>query len=118
MEKKCTYDVVGGAKKSFGLAILGRRVGERETEGDAVGGEKRTEEGVDELTTIIALHAFDEHVKLCLHEGKEALEDGGGVGLVAQGEGPRVMGVIIKNYEICIDNQRNLQPGRSTNHNE
>ena len=48
-----------------------------------MGGEERTKRGVDEFTTIIALHAFDEHMKLGLDVGNEALEDGGGVGFLA-----------------------------------
>ena len=73
MHEEGANGVVGGANETLGLAVLGRGMGEGEAVGNAMGGEERMKRGVDEFTTIIALHAFNEHVKLCLHEGKEAL---------------------------------------------
>ena len=55
LDKKGTYDVVSGAKKSFCLAILGLCMRTREAAGNPIRGEESTEGGVDELTAVVAL---------------------------------------------------------------
>ena len=60
----------------------------RKAIGDAVGGKEVTKSGVDEFAAVVALHSFDDNVKLSIHEREETLEGGGGVGFVAKGKRP------------------------------
>ena len=47
--------------------------------------------GGEELAAVVALHALYRHVELRKNVHKEPRDGGGGVGLVAQREGPRVV---------------------------
>ena len=102
VEKEGTYDIVSSAKHALYLAILGGCVGAREAIHDTVGREEGGKRSVDEFAAIVTLHTLDESVKLGKYVGKETLQDRGCLGLIAQRKRPRVMRVIIKNYDVIL----------------
>jgi hypothetical protein len=55
LEEKATNHIGGGVNHAFGPAILGRGVGARETQLDAIGEKERTRGVVVELTAIVTL---------------------------------------------------------------
>ena len=102
MLKKGADNIVSGSDEPFGLAVLRRGVRARKTIGDAVGGEEVTESCIDEFAAVVALHSFDDDVKLSIHEREEALEGGRCVGFGAKWKGPGVMCIIIQNNQIIL----------------
>jgi hypothetical protein len=73
MEEKGTYDVICCAKKTLILAIPWGCMWTRETERDAMGGEKIEEGRSDKFATVVTLHALNGYMKLSLDKRKEAL---------------------------------------------
>jgi hypothetical protein len=55
LEEEATNHISGGANHAFGPAVLGRGVGTREMQLDAVGGKERTGGVVVELAAIVTL---------------------------------------------------------------
>ena len=106
MKKECAYNVIGGADETFRFAVLRRSVRAGEAVGDAIGGEEVAEGGVDELPTIIALHAFDDRMKLGVNVCEETKQNRGDFGFVAIWERPRVVGVIIKYNQIVLKTRK------------
>jgi hypothetical protein len=77
---------------AFGLFILGRGVGARETQLDAMSEKERARGVVVELTTIITLHGMDRATKLGGYLGEEVCEGGEHVRLQPKTKSPKKMG--------------------------
>ena len=70
-------------------------MGAGETERNAVIGEKSAEAYIQELASVIALHALDQNMKLCADVGEEAFESGSGIRFIAERKTPRKVCKII-----------------------
>jgi hypothetical protein len=71
LEEKATDHIGGGANHAFGLAVLGRDVGTRETQLDATGEKERTRGVVVELAAIVTLQGTDRATELGGYPGEE-----------------------------------------------
>jgi hypothetical protein len=76
LEEKATNHISGGANHVFGPAVLGRGVGARETQLNAMSEKERTGDVVVELVTIVTLQGMDRATKLGGYPGKEVCEGG------------------------------------------
>mgnify|MGYP007071363513 CR=1 FL=1 len=104
--EKGADDVICGSNEMFRFAVLGRGVWARKQIGYAVDREEGSEGGVNELPAIVTLHAFDDYMELGVNEGEEALQNRGCVRFVTQGEGPRVVSVVIQYNEIILKTRK------------
>ena len=95
LEEEGAKDVIGGADGTFGFSVLRRRMRARETECDAMVGEKSAETYIQELAAVITLHAFDHNIKLCADLGEEAFESGSGIRFMVERETPRIVCKVI-----------------------
>src|SRR5438132_488480 len=89
-----------GAKKTLGLAILGRRVRIGEVQQDAMGRQEGRRGGVNELGAIIRLNALERQAKLCMNvldEGSNLLVH---LKLMLHGKRPTEVAEIIGNDKI------------------
>jgi hypothetical protein len=66
----------GGANHAFGLAVLGRGVGARETQLDTMSEKERTGGVVVELAAIVTLQGTNRATKLGGDPGEEVCEGG------------------------------------------
>jgi hypothetical protein len=71
LEEKATDHISGGANHAFGPAVLGRGVGARETELDAISEKERTGGVVVELAAIVTLQGTDRATELDGDPGEE-----------------------------------------------
>ena len=67
MKEKGSDGVVESAKKTLGLAVLGRRVRTGEAQKDTMGGQEGRRGVVDELDAIIRLNTLERQGKLCMN---------------------------------------------------
>jgi hypothetical protein len=96
LEQQGAHDIVGGTNHAFGLAVLRGSIGTRHPKLDAMREEESAGGRVIKLTSIIAL------AKLRGHKGKEVIEGGEYVGLLAQRKGPRVVGAVIEDGQVIL----------------
>jgi hypothetical protein len=102
LEEKATNHVGGGANHALGLVVLGRGVGERETQLNAIGEKERPGGVVIELAAIVALQCTDQATKLGGVLGEKVCEGGKSVGLQSKRRSPEKMGKIIQNHQIVF----------------
>jgi hypothetical protein len=100
LEEKATNHIGGGANHAFGPAVLGKGVGVRETQLDAVGEKERTGGVIVELATIVTLQGTDRLMELGGYLGEEVCEGGEHVGLQPKRKSPKKMGKIIQNHQV------------------
>jgi hypothetical protein len=91
LKKEATDHVGGGVNDVFGPVVLGRGVGVRETQLDAVGKEEGARGVVVELATIITLEGTDRATELGGDLGEEVGEGGECVGLQPKWVSPKKM---------------------------
>jgi hypothetical protein len=84
----------------FGPAVLGRGVGTRETQLDAIDEKERTGGVVVELAAIVTLQGTDRATKMG-GSGEEVCEGGECVRLQPK-RSPKKMGKIIQNHQIVV----------------
>jgi hypothetical protein len=92
MEEKAADHVGGGANHAFGPAVLGRGVGARETQLDAMSEKERARGVIVELAAVVTLQGTDRAVKLGGDPGEEVCEGGERVGLQSKRKSPKKMG--------------------------
>ena len=100
MKEKGSDGVVESAKKTLGLAVLGRRVRTGEAQHDAKGRQEGHRGGVNEFGAIIRLNTLEQQAKLCMNvldEGSDVLVH---LRLTLHGERPAVVAEIIENDKI------------------
>jgi hypothetical protein len=102
MEEKAADHVGGGANHAFGPAVLGRGVGARETQLDAMSEKERARGVIVELAAVVTLQGTDRAVKLGGDPGEEVCEGGERVGLQSKRKSPKKMGKIIQNHQIVF----------------
>jgi hypothetical protein len=88
LEQQGVQDIVGGMNHALGLVILWGSVGTQHPKLNVVRDEESVGGGVIKLVSIIALDAPDGAAKLRGHKGKEVVEGGEGVRLLAQRKSP------------------------------
>lgn len=71
MEEHGANGIIKGAKYSFGLTVLGGRVGTGEAEVGAASSKEVSGGGVQEFSAIISLNTFDGQAELSLGESSE-----------------------------------------------
>jgi hypothetical protein len=84
------------------MTVLGRCVGARETQLDAMGEEEGSRDVVVELATIITLEGTDGVTELGEGQGKEVGEGGERVGLQPKRKSPKKMGVVVQNDQVLL----------------
>jgi hypothetical protein len=102
LEEKAAEHIGGGADHAFGPAVLGRGVGARETQLDAMSEEERTGGVVVHLATIVTLQSMDRATKLGGYPSEEVCEGGECVRLQPKRESPEKMGKINQNHQIVF----------------
>jgi hypothetical protein len=102
LEEKATDHVGSGANHAFGPTVLGRGVGARETQLDAMSEKERTGGVVVELAAIVTLQGTDRTMKLGGYPGEEVCEGEERVRLEAERKSPEKMGKIIQNHQIIF----------------
>jgi hypothetical protein len=115
VEEKTMDHIGGGANGAFGPVVLGRGVGARETQLDAMGKEKGERGVVVELAAIITLQDTIRVTKLGGYLGEEVGEGGEHVGPQPERKNPKKMGKIIQGI---IYIQKVRVQGRFRDHNE
>ena len=76
MKEKGSDGVIESAKKTLGLAVLGRRLRTGEAQQDAMGCQEGCRGVIDELGAIIRFNALERQAKLCMNildEGSNVL---------------------------------------------
>jgi hypothetical protein len=102
LEEKVADHIGGGANHAFGPTVLGRAVGARETQLDAMSEKERAEDVVVELAAIITLQGTDRGTKLGGYPGEEVCEGDERVRLQPKRKSPKEMGKIIQNHQIVF----------------
>ena len=92
LEEEAAEHIGGGADHAFGSAVLGRGVGARETQLDAMSEKERTGGVIVELAAIVTLQSTDRATKLGGYPGEEVSEGGECVRLQPKRESPEKMG--------------------------
>jgi hypothetical protein len=82
--------------------VLGRGLGTRETQLDAMSEKERTGGVVVELAAIVTLQGTDRSTKLGGYPGEEVYEGGERVRLQTKRKNPKKMGKIIQNHQIVF----------------
>jgi hypothetical protein len=98
LEEKAVDHIGGGTNHAFGLAVLGRGVGARETQLNTIGEKERTGGVVVELATIVTLQCTDRATELGGYPGEEVCEGGECVRLQPKRKSQKKMGKIIQNH--------------------
>jgi hypothetical protein len=91
LKEEAADHIGSGVNDAFGPTVLGRGVGARVTQLDAVGEKERAGGIVIEITTIITLEGTDWATELGGDPGEEVGEGGGCVGLQPKWESPEKM---------------------------
>jgi hypothetical protein len=105
LEQQGVHDIVSGMNHALGLAVLWGSVGTRHPKLDAVREEESAGGGVIKLTSIIAMD------ELRGHKGEEVGEGGEGIELLAQRNGPQVVGAAIENDQVILVTRDNQNMG-------
>jgi hypothetical protein len=102
LEEKGADHIGGGVNHAFSPAVLGRGVGARETQLDAIGEKERTGGVVVELAAIVTLQGTDRATKLGGYPDEEVCEGGERVGLQPKRKSPNKMVKIIQHHQIVF----------------
>ena len=86
----------------LGFTVLGRSVGARHAEMDAMSEEKHAHAEVVELAAVVALDGLDNDAELSTNMSEEVLQSGESVRLLAQRKCPQIMRAVIENKKIVF----------------
>jgi hypothetical protein len=102
LEEKAMDHMSGGANHAFGSAVLGRSVGAREIQLDAMSEKERIGGMVVELAAIVTVQGTDRATKLGGYPGEEVFEGSERFRLQSKRKSPKKMGKIIQNHQIVF----------------
>jgi hypothetical protein len=102
LKEKAIDHVGGGANDAFDPTVLGRGVGAREMQLDAMGEEEGTRGVVVELAAIITLEGTDRATELGRDLGEKVGEGGKRVGLQPKRESPQKMREVVYNDQVVF----------------
>ena len=94
--------VVQRAKDALGLPVLLRCVQAGEPELGAMAGKESSQRAGVELPSVVCLQSKHTQTKLGTHVSMEMTQDRQGFGFVAHGEGPDVVGEIVKKSKVVF----------------
>jgi hypothetical protein len=112
LEKQCTDAIIDSSKNPFSAAALLRSVRARETQTNAMGGEKRTRSVIIKLTPIVGLETQDGTTELSANKRMKRRKRWKHIRLATQRKSPRIMRVIIQYNKIVLKSRNTLNRGR------